>query len=165
MEAHRSSLTSNGPTASIMDSPRKRRSGLNTVRESPPEIHPDLVQEVEMRIRAQASSAVTSTVAATASTTPKTSPNKPGLRARRTGLKTVMEFNVKEDPEAGLAQRLSSDSFRCNSISSNDASPCDAIKAMQEEAARLSNEGAASSADSASSGYMSPHFYVSSIVE
>jgi hypothetical protein len=169
-----SSTTSNGlpATASavaadaLMESPRKRRTGLHTVMERPPEINPDLVQEVENRMRVQAASAAAGVATAT---TPKTSPNKPAsLRARRTGLSTVMEVKSLRDAAHSLNppcdrfspdQRRLSDPFRCNSGSS-DASPCDAIRVMQEEAAAarlVQNEGA-SSADSASSGYMSPHF-------
>ena len=54
------------------------------------------------------------------------------------------------------------DHFRCITTSTNDASAatCDAIRVVQEEAAaaRLAQNEGASSADSASSGYMSPHF-------
>ena len=51
------------------------------------------------------------------------------------------------------------DHFRCITTS-NDAATCDAIRVVQEEAAaaRLAQNEGASSADSASSGYMSPHF-------
>ena len=132
------------------DSPRRRRTGLHAVIE-PPEINPELVQEYDNRMRAQASAAVT---------TPKTSPNKQGsLRMRRTGLSTVMEVNksaCEPSPPPG-PDRLSPKQM----VNSTDASPCtEAFRAMQEEAAaaRLAQNEGASSADSASSGYMSPHF-------
>ena len=146
------------------DSPRKRRTGLHVVNQKP-EISPELVQEHESRMRAaQASASATSNTPP-----PKTSPSKPGSLLKRrtgTGLSTVMEvkslhcdspFITSPDP-AGRSQ--SSDPFRCILTASNDASTCDAIRVMQEEAAaaRLAQNEGASSADSASSGYMSPHF-------
>lgn len=55
--------------------------------EKPPDINPELVQEVESRMRSQASP-----TAQGSNPAPKNSPNKhASLRARRTGLSTVME--------------------------------------------------------------------------
>ena len=173
------------PSSSTIDSPRRRRTGLHTVMEKPPEIDPEIVQEVENRMRAQTSGQPSGsgqnpgppTPAQTSqqqSQPPKSSPNKhSSLRARRTGLSTVME--VKSSPPSGgvpglipgALDRISPLPRRSSDCchSSSDASPCcDAVfqvTMMQEEAAaaRLAqNEGGASSADSASSGYMSPHF-------
>ncbi len=152
------------------DSPRKRRSGVGLVSDKPPEINPELAQEVEARIRAQASP--TSPAVAVPQTA--TSPNKSAssaaggsatggsssLRHRRTGLATVMEVKMLNPAEVASAadQRRLSDPFRCNAAEVSPSVPgCDAIVAMQEEARLYQNEGA-SSADSASSGYMSPHF-------
>jgi hypothetical protein len=125
--------------------------------EKPPDINPELLQEVENRMRSQASATASS---ATPSPVPKASPNKHGsLKARRTGLSTVLEAKVtgvslNPDRISPMLLRRTSD---CNS---SDASPCDGFQAMQEEAAaaRLAQNEGASSADSASSGYMSPHF-------
>ena len=44
-----------GSNSNTMDSPRRRRTGLHTVMEKPPEINAELVQEVECRMRAQQS--------------------------------------------------------------------------------------------------------------
>ena len=124
------------PPPPVSDSPRRRRTGLHTVIEKPPEISPELVQEVENRMRAQAS------------------PNKQGgsLRMRRTGLSTVMEVNKSAcEPGSPGPDRLSPK--QVNNLDAT-SSPREAFRVMQEDA---QNEGA-SSADSASSGYMSPHF-------
>ena len=131
-------------TASVVsDSPRRRRTGLHTVIEKPPEISPELVQEVENRMRAQAS------------------PNKQGsLRMRRTGLSTVMEVNKSAcEPSSPAPDRLSPKQVN-STMDAASSQACEAFRVMQEEAAaaRLAQNEGASSADSASSGYMSPHF-------
>ena len=77
-----------------------------------------------------------------------------------------MEMKSLQQPNEQQQQPLISpeppDHFRCITTSTNDASAatCDAIRVVQEEAAaaRLAQNEGASSADSASSGYMSPHF-------
>ena len=131
--------------------------------EKPPEINAELVQEVECRMRAQQSNASGVGASGGSAQPPKTSPNKHGsLRARRTGLSTVMEVKGHIDslnPPLDRISPLLRRSSDCNS--STDASPCDmGFQVMQEEAAaaRLAQNEGASSADSASSGYMSPHF-------
>ena len=127
----------------VSDSPRRRRTGLHTVIEKPPEISPELVQEVENRMRAQAS------------------PNKQGsLRMRRTGLSTVMEVNKSAcEPSSPGPDRLSPKQVN-STMDAASSQACEAFRVMQEEAAaaRLAQNEGASSADSASSGYMSPHF-------
>lgn len=89
------------------DSPRRRRTGLMTVMEKPPNIPPDLVQEVEMRIHNQSPLSPLNFMLnlsglESPSSLPPLSPppvlaspsNKPSggsLRQRRTGLSTVLE--------------------------------------------------------------------------
>ena len=197
------------------ESPRKRRTGLHTVMEKPPEIHPELVQEVEFRIQqnqspvpphlnvmmsnpntppysplpSQPSPGVNSGIPEACSSPPITitpppgavfipqptsmisplmSPSKPGsLRARRTGLSTVMEVGKsnsgkltgKETSSLLLpteryspVRRLSDGSpisrsgqvgpLNASSMpASRDVSPCYTdVRALQEEVLRLQNE-------------------------
>ena len=196
------------------DSPRKRRTGLHTVMEKPPDIPPELVQEVEFRIQQNQSpvqhhlnvSAIPSTppyspllpqaspgvhvgIPESCSSPPITvtpppngggmplppsmisplmSPSKPGsLRARRTGLSTVMEIGKsslgksigKESTSLLLpteryspVRRLSDGSpfsrsgqgggTNASSMpASRDVSPCYTdVRALQEEVLRLQNE-------------------------
>jgi len=89
---------------SLPDSPRRRRTGLMTVMEKPPEIAPALLQEVEKRIQHRPLSplnfspfnhlpAAESMSLPPLSPPPASSPSKPSssLRQRRTGLMTVQE--------------------------------------------------------------------------
>ena len=196
------------------ESPRKRRTGLHTVMEKPPEIPPELVQEVEFRILQNQSptslqhhhlnvSSMPSTppysplqsqaspsgIPEACSSPPITvtpppcgggiqpppsmisplmSPSKPGsLRARRTGLSTVMEIGKqstgksigKESSSLLLpteryspVRRLSDGSpfsrtgqggsMNASSMpASRDVSPCYTdVRALQEEVLRLQNE-------------------------
>ena len=195
------------------DSPRKRRTGLHTVMEKPPDIPPELVQEVEFRIQQNQSpvqhhlnvSNIPSTppysplqpqsspgaqvIPVSCSSPPITvtpppngggmqppssmisplmSPSKPGsLRARRTGLSTVMEIGKqgigksvgKEQTSLLLpteryspVRRLSDGSpfsrsgqggsLNASSMpASRDVSPCYTdVRALQEEVLRLQNE-------------------------
>jgi hypothetical protein len=196
------------------ESPRKRRTGLHTVMEKPPQIPPELVQEVEFRIQQNQSptslqhhhlnvSSIPSTppysplqsqaspagVPDACSSPPITvtpppcgggiqpppsmisplmSPSKPGsLRARRTGLSTVMEIGKqstgksigKESSSLLLpteryspVRRLSDGSpfsragqggsMNASSMpASRDVSPCYTdVRALQEEVLRLQNE-------------------------
>lgn len=109
------------PATSVLpDSPRKRRTGLHTVLEKPPEINADLVQEVETRMQNHSplgghQSPVllpvtpSSFSGASVSISPLTSPSKPmginvvtsGLRQRRTGLSTVMEIGKSGSSSSG----------------------------------------------------------------
>ena len=198
------------------ESPRKRRTGLHTVMEKPPEINPELLQEVEYRIQqnqspvpphhhlnmssmpstppysplqSQSSPGVSMAMPEGCSSPPITvtpppcggsiqpslsiisplmSPSKPGsLRARRTGLSTVMEIgksssgkSVGKDSTSLLlpteryspVRRLSdgspfsrtghSGSLNASSVpASRDVSPCYTdVRALQEEVLRLQNE-------------------------
>ena len=103
--------------------------------EKPPEINAELVQEVECRMRAQQQPTPGATGGANPSApgpggqpskTP--SPNKHGsLRARRTGLSTVMEVKSSHadslNPPLDRISPLLRRSSDCNS--SADMSPCD----------------------------------------
>ena len=189
------------------DSPRKRRTGLHTVMEKPPDIPPELVQEVEFRIQQNQSPIqhhlnVSNTppysplqpqtvqvIPESCSSPPITvtpppngggmqpppsmisplmSPSKPGsLRARRTGLSTVMEIgkpgigkSIGKDSSSLLlpteryspVRRLSDGSpfsrsgqgsgLNASSMpASRDVSPCYTdVRALQEEVLRLQNE-------------------------
>ena len=127
--------TGNAENSSTIDSPRRRRTGLHTVMEKPPEINAELVQEVECRMRAQQQPTPGATGGANPSApgpggqpskTP--SPNKHGsLRARRTGLSTVMEVKSSHadslNPPLDRISPLLRRSSDCNS--SADMSPCD----------------------------------------
>lgn len=139
--------------------------------EKPPEINPELQAEVENRMRSQAVISPTcnnngGNPSTQPTPPPKTSPNKhASLRARRTGLSTVLETKAADclNPLQNFctSERISPVLRRASDCNSSDASPCaDGFQAMQEEAAaaRLAQNEGASSADSASSGYMSPHF-------
>ena len=199
-----------------IDSPRKRRTGLHTVLEKPPEIHPELVQEVEIRMQQNQSPAQQHLTVTSITNTPPfspllsqtspvgsvglpeacssppitltpppgmpmpapatiisplMSPSKAGsLRARRTGLSTVMEVGKsstgkimgKETTSLLLpteryspVRRLSdgapifrathsplAHSINASSMpSSHDTSPCYTdVRALQEEVLRLQNE-------------------------
>jgi hypothetical protein len=91
--------------ASLPESPRRRRTGLLTVLE-PPEIDPDVVQEVESRMRNQSPLLVVDHATVTfmpppfgsSSLSPLPSPSKPGstagVRQRRTGLSTGQTFTL-----------------------------------------------------------------------
>ena len=222
--------TSTTATTNNTDSPRKRRTGLHTVMEKPPEICPVLLRELEAQMQHQSalveqqhqhhlsvssipntpsyspipnqtspvslpegcsSPPITlkppsgATIPAPTIISPMVSPSKPGsLRARRTGLSTVMEVGkqgsgklVGKEVSSLLlpteryspVRRLSDGSpiFRAiqsplthSMPSSHDASPCCTdVRALQEEVLRLQNETqSGTSLDSApSSGYMSPH--------
>ena len=164
------------------ESPRKRRTGLHTVMEKPPDINPELVQEVETRIRSQSPNQLLLMATGPPQQMPVTSPPKQigCLRTRRTGLSTVMEVGKLGDisgrdslhppsdrysPVRRLTEGFPaySSSNRNNSISSNDASPSSTdVRMLQEEVMRLQDEtqSSAGSIESASSGYMSPQFYL-----
>jgi len=87
----------------VPDSPRKRRTGLMTVMEKPPEIPAELVLEVESRIALQTTQRCASPISflpfpdvspsSLPPMSPLSSPSNPpsSLRQRRTGLSTVME--------------------------------------------------------------------------
>ena len=108
--------------------------------EKPPEINAELVQEVECRMRAQQQPTPGATGGANPSApgpggqpskTP--SPNKHGsLRARRTGLSTVMEVKSSHadslNPPLDRISPLLRRSSDCNS--SADMSPCDMGKLL-----------------------------------
>ena len=161
----------------IPESPRKRRTGLHTVMEKPPDINPELIHEVETRIRSQSPNLVqlTPVGALPQMTSP---PKQTGcLRTRRTGLSTVMEVGKHGDgagrdtlhpsdrisPVRRLAENFPAYNNRNNSISSSEASPSYTdVRLLQEEVVRLQEETQSSggSVESASSGYMSPHFYL-----
>jgi len=90
-----------GGISPLPDSPRRRRTGLMTVMEKPPQIAPALLQEVETRIHTQRPiSPINFTLNMLESSSslpplsppPVSSPSKPSsLRQRRTGLTTVLE--------------------------------------------------------------------------
>ena len=225
MVPKRGSGIMSGSPINPSDSPRKRRTGLHTVLEKPPDIHPELVQEVEFRIQQNQSpishqhqhhlniSSIPSTppysplqsqtspggicninlpneacssppITVTpppcgggggiqpplSMISPLMSPSKPGsLRARRTGLSTVMEIGKsssigksigKESTSLLLpterfspVRRLSDGSpfsrsgqgggsMNASSMpASRDVSPCYTdVRALQEEVLRLQNE-------------------------
>lgn len=165
----------------IPESPKKRRTGLHTVMEKPPDINPELVQEVEARIRSQSPNLLQMPGAATVLPPQQhltTSPKQTGcLRTRRTGLSTVMEVGKLGDssgrdslhpsdrysPVRRLAEGFPPYNNRNNSLSSGDASPSATdVRLLQEEVMRLQDETQSSggSVESASSGYMSPQFYL-----
>lgn len=84
------------------DSPRKRRTGLRTVTDNPPNIPPELVFEVENRISSQRSisplpplmfpsSPLSPSSSSSLSPSPFSSPCKLNLRQRRSGLSVVTE--------------------------------------------------------------------------
>lgn len=108
--------SSGGISPQLPDSPRRRRTGLMTVMEKPPQIAPALLQEVESRIQTQQVSLQrqqqqqrpvspllntalnsmfdsNSSIPPPLSPPPVSSPSKPSssLRQRRTGLTTVLE--------------------------------------------------------------------------
>jgi hypothetical protein len=162
----------------IPESPRKRRTGLHTVMEKPPDINPELVQEVETRIRSQSPNLIQVPPAGPLQQMPSPPKQSGCLRTRRTGLSTVMEVGKLGDapgrdslhppsdrysPVRRLTEAFPSYNNRNNSISSTDASPSSTdVRMLQEEVMRLQDETQSSggSVESASSGYMSPHFYL-----
>ena len=155
------------------DSPRKRRTGLMTVLERPPEIAESVLVEVEGRIAAQAG------------TTPRlplplyTAPPSPALSparrptqhraphsARVSSLKEPHSLQLSTErfspvrrlSEGGGsgAQLARSGSQLSWPSSSTEQSPCE-IRALQEEYRQLNQEsGCRLSLDSGSSGYHSP---------
>ena len=157
----------------IPESPRKRRTGLHTVMEKPPDINPELSEEFESRVRSQSPNFVQLTPLPQMTSPPKQSGC---LRTRRTGLSTVMEVGKlgetpsslhppsdRYSPVRRLAESVPLFNHRNNSISSSDASPSSTdVRLLQEEVMRLQDETQSSggSVESASSGYMSPHFYL-----
>jgi len=92
----------NQNTCPSLQSPRKRRTGLRTVTDNPPNIPPELVFEVENRISSQrsisplpplmfASSPLSPSSSSSLSPSPYSSPCKLNLRQRRSGLSVVTE--------------------------------------------------------------------------
>lgn len=176
----------NGLGAPLPDSPRKRRTGLITVLEQPPDISQELVCEVESRMTQQQSQPTTlpflqfnslDTYLSAALPSPQASPSKPGLRQRRSGMTTApgkttcsRVNSLKEpyslhlpadrySPVRRLSEGMPLTTGQGTSLpSSTEQSPCE-IRALQEEYRQL-NQEARVSADSTSpsSGCHSPQY-------
>ena len=142
---------------STPESPRRRRTGLHTVMEKPPEISPQLIHEVEARMSCQSPHSLrpspsgpevqgpSPTPSCPAAISPLTSPSKPGLRQRRTGLSTVMEVGKKVTNSLHLPTERFSPVRRLS-----DGSPMFSqyrIPLMQQNSAPSSNEVSPSSTD------------------
>ena len=173
----------NGPT--IPDSPRKRRTGLITVLEQPPDISQELVCEVESRITQQQTqpaalpflnfTSLDTYLTTALPPSPQASPSKPGLRQRRSGtvsgpgkqtcsrvtsLKEPYSLHLPAErysPVRRLSEGMPLPLHHPGSLpNSADHSPCE-IRALQEEYRQL-NQEARLSTDSNSSGYHSPQY-------
>jgi hypothetical protein len=172
------------PTPPLPDSPRKRRTGLITVLEQPPDIGQQLRGEVESRIQKAAQPATLPFLAfpspdtfltALPPASPQASPSKPGLRHRRSGLAAApgrqgcSRVNSLKEPYSlhlpaerySPVRRLSAGNATAlqqqpaSLPSSADQSPSE-IRALQEEYRALNLEARAS-IDSGSSG-QSPQY-------
>ena len=177
----------NGLTTPLPESPRKRRSGLITVLEQPPDISQELVCEVESRITQQQTQPPSlpflqfnslDTYLNTALPSPQASPSKPGLRQRRSGMTTApgkqtcsRVSSLKEPYSLHLpAERYSpvrrlSEGMPLSNVqplsslpSSTEQSPCE-IRALQEEYRQLNHEARLSTdSNTPSSGCHSPQY-------
>ena len=177
----------NGLTTPLPESPRKRRSGLITVLEQPPDISQDLVCEVENRITQQQTQPPSlpflqfnslDNYLNTALPSPQASPSKPNLRQRRSGMtaapgkQTCSRVNSLKEPYSlhlpaerySPVRRLSegmplSNPQPLSSLpSSTEQSPCE-IRALQEEYRQLNNEARLSTdSTTPSSGCHSPQY-------
>ena len=173
-----------GPTSHSPDSPRKRRTGLMTVMEKPPEIPHDVVSEVETRINNQraVSPGPYLQFPDSGSTFPPHSPLSPispiplvspSHFPSRRGRQSCSRVSSLKEPHSlylsnerySPVRRLSEGSplTRSGTInqplsipSSCEQSPCE-IRALQEEYRQL-NQETRLSIDSASSGYHSPQY-------
>lgn len=108
-QGKRHTIASTTPSSVMLpDSPRKRRTGLHTVMEKPPEIHPELVQEVEIRMRNSTSPLSSSSALSEQqqqqqqqSPVPSTSPSS--LSATITGFTSVSPMTSPSNPGSSLA--------------------------------------------------------------
>ena len=165
-EGKRNGLTVTTP---MPDSPRKRRSGLITVLEQPPDISQELVCEVENRITQQQTqppalpflqfNSLDTYLNTALPPSPQASPSKPGLRQRRSGMtaapgkQTCSRVSSLKEPYSlhlpaerySPVRRLSegmplSNAQPLSSLpSSTEQSPCE-IRALQEEYRQLNHE-------------------------
>jgi len=177
---HPSGHTQGGSTSHSPDSPRKRRTGLMTVMEKPPEIPHDVVSEVETRINNQRAvspgpylqfpSQDSGNIFPPLSPIPLTSPSHfPSRRGRQScsrvsSLKephSLYLSNERYSPVRRLSEgnpltRSGTINQPISIPSSCEQSPCE-IRALQEEYRQL-NQDTRLSIDSASSGYHSPQY-------
>jgi len=158
-------LKSRGQTKchTIPESPRKRRTGLHTVMEKPPTINPDLVEEVETRIKIQSPNSLTH------SSTHMPMYVMAKQKPVATGLTPVLEVGNLAEIQArdSLQQRYSPVrrsrelSNRHYLLSSGEPFPSlpDA-KITKEGNLQMEENKSSVSSESGSSGYMSSQFYL-----
>lgn len=138
----------------IPESPRKRRTGLHTVMEKPPVINPELVEEVESRIKNQ-----------TPCKPAHLNNQMPKQRPAQTNLSTVLEMGKLRGPEARDSLPFSSArGYNETAIIPQDSAlPAKHLIMMQEDILRQRKETQSSggSFESGSSGYMSSQLQLS----
>eukprot|EP00092_Neocalanus_flemingeri_P097980 GFUD01124927.1.p1 GENE.GFUD01124927.1~~GFUD01124927.1.p1 ORF type:complete len:980 (-),score=158.40 GFUD01124927.1:484-3423(-) len=167
-----------GSTSHSPDSPRKRRTGLMTVMEKPPEIPHDVVSEVETRINNQRAvspgpylqfptqDATFPPLSPIPLTSPSHFPSRRGRQScsRVSSLKephSLYLSNERYSPVRRLSEgnpltRSGTINQPLSIPSSCEQSPCE-IRALQDEYRQL-NQETRLSIDSASSGYHSPQY-------
>ena len=162
----KSPLSSHSP-----ESPRKRRTGLMTVMEKPPDICSELISEVETRMISQGSISPCPTPlyspACLSLVSPLVSPVSPVVSSHsRRGRQPASRVTSLKEPHSLYCERFSpvrrlsegsGTAARLVSVpSSTDQSPCE-LQTIQDEYRQL-NHDTRLSIDSSSSGYHSPQY-------
>jgi hypothetical protein len=163
-------LKSRGQTKrhTIPESPRKRRTGLHTVMEKPPTINPELVEEVETRIRTQ------SPVNPTHGNPHLSSHMVPKQKSSQTSLTPVLEVGKLLELQARDSLHPPSDRYspvrrsneaaqRHGSASSELSPPFAEGKFLQDDILLPhmdETQSSGGSLESGSSGYMSSQFHL-----
>ena len=165
------------------DSPRKRRTGLMTVMEKPPDITDEVISDVEARIQQQHQRSISpgpgylhfphqhhdspSSLSPMSPVSVVSSPSHfSGLGTNRRGRNSCSRVSSLKEPHSihlsnerySPVRRLSEGAplLRSSLLSSCDQSPCE-ISSLQEEYRQL-NQETRLSIDSTSSGYHSPQY-------